>query len=274
MTPLKEARLKRLPWITGSLVAALALTAAAFVATSCGSTRANAMPTGDPPGWKLVFADDFNHGLDHSKWGRYNGQPGGDPGGWWDPSHVTVGNGRLRLETYRDQRFGGRWVSGGVSSSHGLRQRYGKYLVRFRMDGGKGVAGIMLLWPVRDHWPPEIDFAETGGMDGARGEISATLHYGAENHQIQRTVRGDFTRWHVMGVEWTPRRLVYTLDGKPWATVRGARVPSERMEMDVQTQAGTCGDQYAPCPDSTTPAHVNMEVDWVVAYAYRPKAGS
>ena len=38
------------------------------------------------------------------------------------------------------------------------------------------------------------------------------------------------------------------------------------MEMDVQTQAGTCGIVENPCPDASTPAHVNMQVDWVVAY--------
>ena len=246
------------------------LAAGAAVATvSGGSSRPGASAAKSAPGkWKRVFFDDFEHGLDHSKWGEYEGQPGGDPGGWWDPSHVKVRRGVLNLETYQDPAFGGRWVSGGVSSSHGLRQRYGKYLVRFRMDGGKGVAGILLLWPSVDVWPPEIDFAETGGETNARDEMSATLHYGSENHQIQRSVRADFTRWHTMGVEWTPGRLVYTLDGRRWATVRSPHVPKLRMELDIQAQAGTCGDRYAPCPDSTTPAHVNLQVDRVVAYRY------
>jgi beta-glucanase (GH16 family) len=180
-----------------------------------------------------------------------------------------VRNGVLELSTYRDPRHGRRWVSGGVSSSHALKQTYGKYLVRFRMDAGKGVAGILLLWPSADHWPPEIDFAESGGESSSRREMSATLHYGSDNRQIQRTVHADFTRWHTMGVEWAPGRLVYTLDGRAWGSVRTPQVPQERMEMDLQTQAGTCGDRYAPCPDRTTPARVDMEVDWVAAYARR-----
>jgi hypothetical protein len=72
-----------------------------------------------------------------------------------------------------------------------------------------------------------------------------------------------------MGVTWTPRRLVYTLDGHPWATVRSRHVPAERMELDLQAQAGTCGDRYAPCPDATTPASVDLQVDWVAVYARR-----
>jgi hypothetical protein len=72
-----------------------------------------------------------------------------------------------------------------------------------------------------------------------------------------------------MGVEWTPRRLVYTLDGRAWAALRSRHVPSERMELDIQTQAGTCGDRFAPCPGRSTPRRVDMQVDWVKAYAYR-----
>jgi beta-glucanase (GH16 family) len=202
-----------------------------------------------------------------SKWGTYSGQPGGDPGGWWDPSHVRVRNGVLNLESYRDPALGGRWVSGGVSSAPALTQTYGKYAVRFRVDRGKGVAAVLLLWPTSEHWPPEIDFAEDGGETGARDHMAATLHYGHDNSQIQRIVHRDFSRWHVIGVEWTPGKLVYTLDGKPWAVVRNANVPAEPMELDLQTQTGTCGDVDEPCPDATTPSHVTMQVDWVVAWA-------
>jgi beta-glucanase (GH16 family) len=223
-----------------------------------------------PSHWKLAFRDDFSRGLDTSKWGRYSGQPGGDPGGWWEPSHVVVKRGVANLETYRDPAFGGRWVSGGMSSSRALKQAYGKYEVRFRVDRGKGIAAILLLWPSDGPWPPEIDFAEHGGRTSSREHMSATLHYGADDRQIQRRVRADFTRWHTMGVEWTPGKLVYTLDGQRWATIRSPHVPDQRMEFAMQTQAGTCGDQHAPCPDATTPPRVTMQIDWVAAYRYRP----
>ena len=242
--------------------------AAALLVSGGGSKHEATAASRAPAKWKRVFSEGFDHGLDRSRWGAYSGQPGGDPGGYWDPSHVKVRRGVLNLETYRDARFGGRWVSGGVSSSHALRQRYGKYLVRFRMDGGKGVSGVVLLWPSADHWPPEIDFAETGGTSNRRDEVSATLHHGSADRQIQRSVRADFTRWHTMGVEWTPGRLVYTLDGRTWASVRSRYVPSERMELDIQSQAGTCGDRYAPCPDASTPSRVNLQVDRVSAYRY------
>jgi beta-glucanase (GH16 family) len=218
------------------------------------------------PKWHLSACDDFNGtSLDSAKWGAYQGQPGGDPGGWWDPSHAVVHNGVLELQSYRDPRFGNRWVSGGVSSARAVRQTYGMYLVRFRVDRGHGIAAVLLLWPSTGPWPPEVDFAEDGGGD--RSATTATLHYGEANHQIQRSVRADFSQWHTIGVAWTPGQLNYILDNRVWATVRSFNVPNSPMEMDAQTQAGTCGDQTAPCPDQTTPAHVNMQIDWVAAYS-------
>jgi hypothetical protein len=99
--------------------------------------------------------------------------------------------------------------------------------------------------------------------------MDATLHYGPDNQQIGRTVHADFTRWHVMGVEWTPGRLVYTLDGPPWATMRSSGVPSKPMELDLQASTGTCGDRFQPCPDASTPARVDFQVDWVRIDRYR-----
>jgi beta-glucanase (GH16 family) len=250
-------------------VALIGLTIAAL------ATLALALPHHPAGPWHRVFFEDFRHGLRASRWGRYSGQPGGDPGGWWAPSHAVVHHGLLNLETYRDPRFGGRWVSGGVSSAPALKQTYGKYEVRLRMDPGKGVAVVALLWPAQNQWPPEIDFAESGGETTDRGDVTATLHYGADNAQVQRTLRVDFSHWHVLGVEWTPGRLVYTVDGRWWAVLRSPAVPAQAMEMDLQTQAGTCGDASAPCPDSTTPARVSAQIAWVAAYAYRggPRRG-
>jgi Glycosyl hydrolases family 16 len=221
--------------------------------------------------WRRVLFDDFTHGLKSSRWGRYSGQPGGDPAGLWAPSHIVVSHGLLNLESYRDPRFGGRWVSGGVSSAPALSQTYGKYEVRLRMDPGKGIAVVALLWPSANQWPPEIDFAENGGETRSRDHVTATLHFGAGDSQIQRTLSENFAHWHVLGVEWTPGSLVYTVDGRRWAAIRNRAVPDQPMELDLQTQAGTCGDAYAPCPDASTPARVSAQIDWVAAYAYRPR---
>ncbi len=222
------------------------------------------VPTTDLPNWKLVSTEDFNGSSLPKGWGAYTGQPGGNPGGWWDPSHAVVSNGNLVLRGYRD---GAHWATGGVMLW--APQTYGKYEVRFKMDAGKGVKYALLMWPSSGRWPTdgEIDFLEDGGGD--RSSTTATLHYGANNSTIQRSVATDFTQWHTVGVEWSPGSLVYTLDGKPWGSVATSQVPSTPMNLALQTEAGTCGDKWTPCPDASTPTEVDAQIDWVARYAQR-----
>ena len=226
------------------------------------------MPAGDITGWKQVFSDDFDgSSLDTVKWSAYSGQPGGDRAGWWAPSHVVVQGCAVSLKSYRDPAAkAGVFVSGGIGMH--LSQTFGKYLVRMRVDQGDGISAIALLWPAQDLWPPEVDFYEDGG--GARTGTSATLHCGRENHddcRVQRSLTSfDFSRWHTLGVEWTSRKLVYTIDGTEWATVTGSAVPSIPMWLAIQTQSLECSD-YATCVNASTPPEVDMHVAWVVAYA-------
>lgn len=214
-----------------------------------------------------MFADDFTgSALDRDRWHPYWGEPGGDPGGWFDPRHVSVAGGQLVISGHRDADHRGKWTTGGVSSSPGLVQTYGKYLVRSRLDSGTGIAHAILLWPADNSWPPEVDLSEDNGGD--RQSTYATLHHGTDNAQIIHHIAVDLTRWHTLGVEWTPAKLVYTLDGRDWATVRSADVPAVPMALDLQTQAFACGtSSWERCPSALTPSDVNMHVDWVVAFA-------
>ncbi len=232
------------------------------------SPDTTAMPTGNIPGWTQVFADDFDGtSLNLTKWYPYaSSEPGGDPGNWLLPSHVAVSGGDLVISTYRDPLAAGMWTSGGVTSMAGLTQTYGKYLVRFRFPAGHGISHGLMLLPADGSWPPEIDFSEDNGE--GRNIDTATLHYGASDSMEHVTVATDLTQWHTLGVEWTKGKLVYTLDGNEWGRMEGANVPSIPMVMDIQTQAWTCGvNEWEACPNASTPATVNLYVDWAVAYA-------
>lgn len=223
------------------------------------------MPVGNIPGWRQVLADGFNGStLNTNLWRRYGGQPGGDPGGWWDPSHVSVSNGTLTISGYRDPDDGGKWTTGGITSVPGLVQTYGKYLVRLRLDAGIGIAHALVLFPADNRWPPEVDFSEDSG--NGRSTTQATVHYGRDDEMLSKIIGVDLTRWHTLGVEWTPGRLRFTLDGGVWfQTVR--EVPIVPMALAIQTQAWPCIGTWGRCPDATTPRAVNMYVDWVAAYA-------
>ncbi len=230
------------------------------------------MPTRNRPGWHEVFSDDFTGSSLDSQWAPYWGRPGGDPGGFFDPTHVSVSDGELVISAYQDPADDAwdagpsTYVTGGISSSPSFAQIYGKYLVRFRMDAGQGIALAVLLWPQNNTWPPEIDFAEDNG--GNRQTNYATLHYGPNNTQVPKSVAVNLTKWNTLGVQWTKGKLVYTLDGSDWATVTNANVPSIPMVLDIQTQGWACGTStWEQCPNAGTPSRVNLDVAWVVAYA-------
>jgi beta-glucanase (GH16 family) len=225
-----------------------------------------AMPTDQIAGWHEVFSDNFSgRSLNRANWRLYQGRPGGDPAGWFEPRHVTVSNGMLVVSAYRDPKHGDRWATGGLSSSPGLVQTYGKYLVRFRMDPGIGVGHAVVLWPANNSWPPEIDFSEDNGS--GRDSTLATLHYGATDHHVASKITVDLTQWHTLGVEWLPGSLVFTLDGRDWHHLAGSTVSAVPMVLDIQTQTWPCSGTWGVCPDVRTPAVVRLDVDWVVAYA-------
>jgi hypothetical protein len=220
-----------------------------------------AMPTGDRPGWKQVLAQDFLGATVPGGFATYEGRPGGNPYGYWQHRRVVATGDDLRLH--------GSWV-GSTFMTGGLMQvskpqTYGKWEVRFKVGTGEGVSYALLLWPSTGRWPEagEIDFAEDGG--GSRSGITATLHHGADNAQVQKRVQADFTQFQTVGVEWTPGRLVYTLNGKPWATLRSDDVPTGPMNLALQLEAGH-GTAWSAAPSRRTPAAVDLVVDWVVVY--------
>jgi beta-glucanase (GH16 family) len=225
------------------------------------------MPTAPVPGWREVFADDFNgSSLNGSSWSTYYGQPGGDPGAWFAGSHDSVSDGQLVISAYQDPAYGNIWVTGGLD--YRVAQTYGKYLVRMRRDAGVGISHALILWPADEVWPPEIDFSE----DNAKTQQAdyATLHYGTaqDAKNISNHIAVDLTQWHTWGVEWTPGKIVYTLDGSPWATVANSDVPAEPMNLCLQTQSWAAGvNSWEGSTGPTTPPVVNMYVDWAVVYA-------
>lgn len=231
----------------------LAAVAVALVATA---PLVQAAPTATAaPQWKLVMQDHFyGTKIDYAKWGVYNGGNGGDR----VAQNTIVRDGKLVLRT---TKVNGVWKGAGVSAARGNKQTYGKYLMRVRFDRGYGVRVAALLWPADGVWPPEVDFYEIPAKAADRQVNTLTNHYGTRgNHKMMHeSYRGDFTKWHVVGVEWTPWALRFTMDGKVMRVMK-RNIPQKPMWLGIQTRPGS--DMGAQ-PNSTTPRVVDLEVDWV-----------
>lgn len=220
-----------------------------------------------PPSFHLRFDTEFSRTRLGSHWTKYHGRDGCCPMTYWAPSHLVEGGGLLTMNIGRDPAYGYKWIAAGMSQGRSLNQTYGWWSVRFRMAKGAGTAFAMMLWP-KTGWPPEIDFAEEGPSMGAnRSVVTSTLHYGRRNSMIHHSVRANFTKWHTVGVKWTPGRIAYRLDGHTWATVTGRHVPDQPMHLSIQTEVGPKGTDNT-MPTSHTPSPTRLQINWVRVYRY------
>lgn len=251
---------KRRLAFTLPLLAALTLVAAtAAPAFARPATQAT-------PSFHLIFTDNFNGTSLANNWTQYNGREGGCcPQTIWARTHIHVSGGMVTLDIGKDSAYNNAWVGAGISQGRTLLQKYGEWDVRFRMTKGIGTAMCMLLTP-KGGPDTAVDFAEESPAMGAtRTEETSTLHYGSV--MVHNNVTSDFTQWHVIGVQWTPGKLVYTLDGKVWATTSSSHVPDVPMHLSIQTESGPKGTVHVS-PNSSTPDPVQLQIDWVQVYSY------
>jgi beta-glucanase (GH16 family) len=227
------------------------------------------MPKGNIPGWRQVFADDFNRNVARGNFpGATNGKWGAYPNGWKD----TSGNGTYNCSKVCSVHDGilDLWLrtEGGVHYAAvpypqipgGNDFRYGRYVVRFRSDPVPGYKVAWLLWPESNVWPRdgEIDFPEGNLTD----QICAFIHrQGATRTSDQHEFcsGGRFSAWHTAVTEWRPGRADFILDGQVVGSAT-TRIPNTPMHWVLQTE--TQLDETHPSPSAT--GHV--QIDWVAVY--------
>jgi hypothetical protein len=231
------------------------------------------------PGWTETFTDDFASPSSLSNYELYGDLAKDSDGSesCFSASHDVVTGGELVIRGYQDPAAisangcvgdANQIVTGGLKLITNS-QLYGKYEVRMRMDNGQGVSLVAALWPTSDSWPPEIDFTEDNGA-APRALDTATEHWGTWQSPLETytTDSVDLSQWHTVGVEWTPGKIVYTMDGTPWATETNANVSAVPMQLALQTEAWQCGtNSWEQCANSSTPAEVDMDVAWIAVYS-------
>jgi beta-glucanase (GH16 family) len=223
------------------------------------TTKAPAVAAVAASTWRTVFADNFDGSSLSSSWWDYNGKSSAS-NSYFKPANVKVSGGSLILTSTKAT---GAWTGAGVGQKTNLK--YGRWLVRGRMDKGHGTTFVALLWPLVG-WPPEIDFAEDNAGD--RNMMLGTVHY-VGGSQVSKTLSGiDSTQWHTYGVEWTPGKVVFTVDGRIWGTTAASNTPSQTMRLGLQTEPWTTGTNFFHAIDSSTPSSVHMYIDSVTIQAY------
>ncbi|WP_226367306.1 family 16 glycosylhydrolase [Pseudonocardia sp. ICBG162] len=175
-------------------------------ASKCTTTAADTLGWGEPK-----VADEFEGTSISGDWNAYDG-PGHGGNGRRTPDAISVADGQLTITGSENGDAGGMaW------SPHS--QQYGRWEGCAQSPPGAGsLHTLFLLWPTAENWPEggEVDFMEIS--DGTRQKVEGFLHYGSDNSQTQGSVEIDATEWHAFAVEWTPDKITYLVDGKPWFT--------------------------------------------------------
>lgn len=236
------------------------------------------MPTGNLPGWRLTWSEDFN--IDCPEGGFVAAYPKIDTypttykdtsqRGVYDPGIVSVSGSIARKRIHTDaagihrvaalvprlgSQLGGKW--GDVSG--------GRFAVRFRADHLPTYKMAWLLWPQSNHSLPdgEIDFAECGLINET---ISGYMHkQGAIKAGDQVAVHTNASPfvWNTCVIEWRMgSSLAFFINGVQQGLTLTAQVPATPMHWVLQTE--TTLDKGVAIDSS---AAGNVEIDWIAYWS-------
>ncbi len=201
------------------------------------------------------------------------------------PRNVSLdGSGHLQITARRESRGSGParrpYTSARLETGRLFQVRYGRIEARIKVPYGRGLWSA--FWGVgsdypRVGWPQsgELDMVEYIGR--APWNAFGTIHgpaagypLGYQHISAVRLRRRLGAQYHVFGVEWTPGRIQFTLDGMVYATRTPADLDSgERWVFDKPFDLIlnlSVGGSWPGPPSSATRFPARMLVDWVRVY--------
>jgi len=242
--------------------------------------------------WKLVWSDEFNgQKLDAKKWNvllREQSKHGELQ--YYVPDEVYVEKGLLRLRS-RVRSYGSmKYTSGRLDTEGKFAPTYGRFEIRAKLPGGKGLWPAHWLYPQNRDWQleytmedavakgkerlipeerpwySEIDIMEFLGHE--KNIVYGTLHYCTYDGQ-RRSSSGkqqgetDYTKeLHIYALEWEPDSIRWFIDGQLiHATVTG--IPHTPHYLIMNT---AIGGSWPGNPDSTTVFPQSHDIDYVRVY--------
>ena len=250
-------------------------------------------PQPAPPGWKLVWSDEFNAPdgtpVDSSKWVS---ETGGN--GWGNdeleyyttrPQNATQEGGNLVIHAIEEKYTGPDGVTRNYTSARlktlgKFSRKYGRFEARIKIPRGQGIWPA--FWMLGDDinkpgWPKcgEIDIMENIGKEpslvhgtihgpGYSGDKGIGSPYGLPDDQ---RFADDF---HVYAVEWEKKAIRFYVDDHLYGTRTPAELPKGAkwvyghnffMLLNVAVGGGWPGN-----PDSSSVFPQTMLVDYVRVY--------
>ncbi len=247
------------------VLAGLAIAACAHTEPPAGGPAEPAIAL-STPGWKLVWSDEFNGpSLDASKWKAEDKTlVKNNELQSYSPSAISFHDGSLVITSSVGRKDGRPYTSGLIETRGKFARAFGRFEMRAKLPGTKGLWPAFWLLPADESWPPEIDIMEALGHEPTK--VHATNHWGVwpnTQHEGSPLEGPDFTRgFHTFACEWFPDRIDFFIDGVKRAT-HAKDVPKVPFYVILNTAVG--GD-WPGNPDATTVLPQTFEVDYVRVY--------
>lgn len=255
-----------------------------------GSTESEPIKISEPPGWKLVWNDEFDSAsINGSKWEfEVNAQGGGNNELQYYTArekNAFIENGCLVIralrENYSGQEGSRKYTSARMRTKNRGDWKYGRLDIRAKLPYGKGLWPAIWMLPtdqVYGGWAAsgEIDIMELLGHEPDK--VYGTLHYGGEypnnvhsgtGYQLQK---GSFSAdFHTFTLEWEATEFRWYVDNKLYQTqtkwyTTAAPYPApfdQRFHLLLNVAVG---GNWPGSPDSTTVFPQKMMVDFVRVY--------
>jgi beta-glucanase (GH16 family) len=273
-----------------------ALVALAFLFIAGGlraQTPADSAAPTPPPGYKLVWSDEFGHdpdGLpDPTKWSYEEGFIRNNESQYYTKARLEnarVENGQLIIEgrkeaysppgDYAGLPVMAHYTSAALETIGKADWQYGRIEVRAKLPAGKGVWPAIWTLGSNIHqigWPRcgEIDIMELVGKEP--GIIHGTLHYfvngkhASIGHQLP--VDHPEAGFHVYAAEWTPDRIDLFVDDQKYVSFNTSLADDNgqnpfRKPHYLILNLALGGNWGGPIDDSIFPQR--MTVDYVRVY--------
>lgn len=249
-----------------------------------------ASPGEPPPGYRLVWADEFDRdGLpDPTRW---TADTEANAAGWYNhelqyytkarPENARVAGGRLLIVARREALssapdYGGqRYTSARLTTRGKADWTYGFFEARARLPCGRG--SWPAIWTLgAGHRHPdggEIDIMEHVGSDP--GQVHATIHNrataGTNGDGASIALPTACNAFHRYQMTWTPERIVLSVDGRPIHTYRKAGRTAAGWPFDepqyLLVNLAIGGDMAGPVDDAIFP--LVYAIDYVRVYQWR-----
>ncbi len=243
-----------------------------------------------PPGWKLVWSDEFNGAAGAAPDPKYwSHDVGGGGFGNNEREYYTDGatnssqhGGNLVIEARKESAPGTCWygacqyTSARIHTSGKFDQKFGRFVARIQIPRGQG------MWPAfwmlgndigSVGWPTsgEIDIMENIGKEPAttHGTIHGPGYSGGAGIGSGSTLSsGAYADgFHEFAIEWEAAAIRFYVDDKLYATRTPSELPAGKkwvydhpffIILNLAVGGGWPGD-----PDGSTTFPQQMKIDWV-----------